>query len=1143
MADLILMVRQDRGSLIRVLIAQTQVAFNDNAAKLVLIGLIQMVLPPAQVPLVVGQLAALLVLPFILFAPTTGWLADRFPKRHVLFWTLILQTVLMVLMMMAIQWRLLPMAMAVFFLLAFQSCLFSPAKQGILKELVGSEGLGVAVGWMEMLTIVAILTGSFGGGFLFDSATGKMFADNPWDGAFAATAVLGLFSIVAILVFLRTPAQPARSSTPFRVGILWSHFKEISILWKQKGLRLAALGVAYFYSLGGVFYLILIQVGRESHRGGVGSTTESGLLLCVLGLGIIVGSLLAAGYSKKRIELGLIPVGGFGMAVVLALLGIVPSHHFSIPLFLFGLTGGLFIVPLNAYLQDNAAEDHRGRILASTNLLSNLGGVGAVGVQWFLAQKLRLSPNHQLLFLALPNLIVALYIVRLLPESLLRLVFGVTSRLVYSVKARGVENLPQGGGLLVCNHVSYVDTIVLQLACPRPIRFIAQEEFFHAPILGWVLKLFQTIPISAKKAKEGLQTAVDRVQAGELVCIFPEGELTRTGKLMGFKKGFELIAHKAGAPVIPVHLDSLWGSIFSFYGNRYFLKLPHKVPFRVTVSFGKPLASEEVSTMAVRQRILDLGEAAFHARKELDFTLGYAALLALSKKPWRTLMVDRTHGRHAYSRGFTLGVALALARRWRRSFQEKRVGIALPPGFGATVANLATVFAGKIPVNLNVTVGKDAAESSFKRAEIRTVISADAVQKRFTHFPWPERTLDVREEINQCGKISLGVCILFGWLLPHHLLARWMKIKRKGGDEEAVLLFTSGSSGEPKGVVLSNRNILANVAQVNATNLINRHDTVLACLPLFHSFGMTVTLWYPILEDSYFVSTPSPLDSKKIGEAVQQEKVTVLIGTPTFLRSYWRKLEKSAFASVRFAIAGAEKLPVDLVEAYCEKFGVLLLEGYGLTETTPVAAVNVPNPALGLGTSSEQIGWRVGSVGRLLPGITARIANPETREELPMDSTGMLELRGANIFQGYLKDEQRTNDVLKDGWFTTGDLGRFDSDGFLYIEGRLSRFSKIGGEMVPHGVVESKVVELFQLQSDGAPPVVVVGIPDEAKGEVLVMLTTTPLALEDVRRRLVEAGLANLWIPKNVLHVPEMPILSSGKVDLTRCQEIAMKEQ
>ncbi|MFH1067894.1 MAG: AMP-binding protein, partial [bacterium] len=637
-------------------------------------------------------------------------------------------------------------------------------------------------------------------------------------------------------------------------------------------------------------------------------------------------------------------------------------------------------------------------------------------------------------------------------------VFMAMGRLIWRVKARGAENLPQGGALLVCNHVSYIDAVILRLACPRPIRFMSQEEFFHTPVLGAVLRLFQTIPISSKKAREALQTAAERIQAGELVCIFPEGELTRTGKLMGFKKGFELIARQASAPVVPVHLDSLWGSIFSFYGNRYFLKLPRKLPFRVTVSFGKPLSPEDANAMTVRRQILDLGEAAFRARKELDFTLGYAALLALSKKPWRALLVDRTQGRQAYSRGFVFGISLALARRWRKRIPEKRVGIALPPGFGGTVANLAVVFAGKIPVNLNVIVGKDAAESSLQCAEIRTVASADAVKKRFPHFPWPENTLDIREEINQCGRFSIILCMILGCLLPHLLLARWMGVKRKNGDAEAVLLFTSGSSGEPKGVVLSHRNILANVAQINATNLIERKDAVLAGLPLFHSFGMTVTLWYPLLEGCSFVSTPSPLDAKKIGEAAREEKVAILIGTPTFLRSYWRKLDESAFSSVRFAIAGAEKLPTDLVEAYQKKFGVLLLEGYGLTETTPVAAVNVPNPVLGLGTSGPQIGWRVGSVGRLLPGMTARITHPETRAELPMDQTGMLELRGANVFQGYLKDEKRTNEVLKDGWFITGDLGRFDEDGFLYLEGRLSRFSKIGGEMVPHGVVESKII-------------------------------------------------------------------------------------
>jgi acyl-[acyl-carrier-protein]-phospholipid O-acyltransferase/long-chain-fatty-acid--[acyl-carrier-protein] ligase len=421
------------------------------------------------------------------------------------------------------------------------------------------------------------------------------------------------------------------------------------------------------------------------------------------------------------------------------------------------------------------------------------------------------------------------------------------------------------------------------------------------------------------------------------------------------------------------------------------------------------------------------------------------------------------------------------------------------------------------------------------------VLTADAVQKKIGNFPWPEHTLDLKQEILACGKPAILKWLVAAWLLPGKVIATLLGLPHVGDSEETGLLFTSGTAGEPKGVVLTHRNILANCAQISATGILPKEKSILGCLPIFHSFGFTATLWYPLLRGCQVVTIPSPLDTRKMAEAIEAEQVKVLIGAPTFLRPLLKKAERHELRSLHFAVSGAEKMPVDLHDAFKERFGVELLQGYGLTETTPVTNVNLPDPPRKGHAAEFQHGHRLGSVGRLLPGMTARIIDPDTEADLPLTATGMLWLRGPNVFGGYLNDEQKTRAALRDGWFVTGDLGRFDEDGFLYVEGRLSRFSKIGGEMVPHGTVEQKINEVYQIDQNEGPAIVVVGVPDSSKGEALVLLTSLDLNGDDLRERLFKAGLPNLWIPKIIRRVEKIPLLGSGKTDLKGCRQLAIE--
>jgi len=1134
-----MMEKRTRTSLACLVLAQAQIGFNDNAAKLMLMGLAPWVLSEGAAAKVISLVAALLVVPYVLVAPLVGWLADRYSKQRVLNCAMAAQAIVMLFVIWALYAHHLVVAIAGFGLLAMQACVVSPSKQGILKELVGSERLGMAVGWMEMSYISAVLVGGLVGAWFFDQGT--KISHDPWQGALWTAILLGVGSVVALGIFQGVQKTEPQSTEPFRLDLFWRHFAQVRELWAERPLRLAALGNAYFFSFGGLLYLTLVQFGQELREGREGAATATGLLLVALGGGVALGSLLAAGLCRRRIELGLVPIGGLGISLSLLPIGLSPEQSWMSVGGLIGLgvTAGLFTVPLNAFLQDRAGDNRRGRVIAAMNVLINLGGLFAVGLQYFLGQKLGLTAPEQFLLLIIPSAAVAFYVVWLLPESLLRLWILVITRCIYRVKAFGAEHVPQGGALLVSNHVTYVDTLVLQAACPRPIRFIAYESFRDTWWLGWVFRMFGVIPISPAHAKDAVRATAQRLKQGELVCIFPEGQLTRTGTLQPVRKGFELMARQGGAPVVPVWLDCLWGSIFSFADGRFFWKIPRKIPYPAIVTFGMPIPPDKVSAALARQALLDRGEEAFQQRPELRGNLGHACFRALARRPWREQIVDQVPSRRALSKGMLLAIATTLSRKWRRSISGWRVGVVLPPGIGGIVTNLGLVLCGKIPVNLNFTAGRAAIESCLRRAQIDTVITANALKTRFADFPWPEQTLDISTEIQSCGKKGILLWLVAIWCVPSAILSRLLGIPTAGDRAEAGLLFTSGSSGDPKGVVLTHRNILGNIAQVAATGILPQDQTLLACLPLFHSFGFTVTLWYPLLQGMRLVTVPSPLEVKRISEAIRDEKATVFIGTPTFLRPYLRKVEPECLKSLRWVVTGAEKLPPDLYQAFRAKFDVMMLEGYGLTETSPVASANMPDPPMPAGEEGDQVGQRFGSVGRLLPGMTARIVDPETGAEKSPLEVGMLWLKGPNIFGGYLGDEERSRQVLRGGWFITGDLARFDEDGFLFIEGRLSRFSKIGGEMVPHGTVEQKLIDLFKLDGSESQSLVVIGIPDESKGEALVLLTTVDLTAEAVRERLTAAGLPNLWIPKVIRKIEKMPMLASGKLDLKACEKMA----
>ncbi|AWI09922.1 AMP-binding protein [Ereboglobus luteus] len=713
-------------------------------------------------------------------------------------------------------------------------------------------------------------------------------------------------------------------------------------------------------------------------------------------------------------------------------------------------------------------------------------------------------------------------------------------RLMYRVKTRRPENVPERGGvILIANHLSFVDAIVLQLACPRPLRFLGYEGLKANVFFEKLFRWSGMIGFSPRDPVGSTRRVLRSLQDGEVLCIFGEGHISRIGELMRIKNGFEAIAKRAGVPVVPVAHDGLWGSVFSFSGDRWIFKSPRIMPTHVCVCFGRPMLPSEATAEKMRRELLDLGAEAFSARPVLRRHLGAEAARALVKHPSFIQVIDRTGDRAELSAAKLFAVAAALSRRLKKTVPEKRVGIVLPPGAGAYIANLAVSFANKIPVNLNFTAGKTTSEACMKLGEISTVISAPAMQERVPNFPWPAGTKDLKAEIMAISKVRILFWIVVAYIVPNQLVPRLLGLPRRGDNDECSLLFTSGTSGEPKGVVYTHRNILAQCWQISSIAVLPASARMLACLPLFHSFGYSITVWYMILRGCTTITVPSPLDTRRVVDSIRDEKATVIIGVPSFLRPILKRATHGELKSLELVVSGAEKMPMDLYDSFMNQFHIDIMEGFGLTETSPVTNVNQQHPPSISRFSVPQYGKRLGSVGRLLPGMSARILDPDTHEDLPLTSTGLLLFKGDNVFTGYLKDAAKTAEALRDGWFFTGDLARFDEDGFLFIEGRLSRFSKLAGEMVPHGTIEETIVKTFGFGEEEGYVVAVTGVPDEAKGEILVLLSTRDIELADLRQKLTDAGLPNLWVPRIILKVDQIPVLGSGKLDLKALKEAA----
>ena len=1093
---------------------------------------------------------AMILLPFIFLFSPAAFINDKFSRTKVIRLSALAAVGISALICLCYAIGEFYMAFALTLLLAAQSAVYSPAKYSIIKSIVGTEQLGMANGIIQALTIIAILFSSFAFSFFFESHyiasnDPNVVLQSVWGIGIALIAFSALEAYFAFKIpFFPQTAELSEEKFSAKQYVSLHYLKEnIRTLRQNKNIWLSVIGLSLFWGVSQV-----IVAAFPAHYKAIFHADNAIVIqaiLAVSGLGLILGSYVAGKMSHLHIELGIVPVGAVGIFISLFCLTLTDSNLFlTICSFAFGFFGGLFIVPLNATIQYFAPEAISGKIMAGNNFMQNVLMVAFLLLS-ILFVKLSLSTTNLLIFASLVCLVGSFYAMLQLPHLFTRLLLLPILKTGYRFHVNGLKNLPQSGGvLLLGNHISWIDWLVLQAASPRAIKFVMYRPIYNKWYLTWFLRIFKVIPIGGGASKESIQTIRSYLENGEVVALFPEGHISYNGQINEFQKGFEhVLEGLENITTVPFYLRGLWGSSFSRANSHYKILSKKRGKREVLVAFGKPI-NGFIDAVAMKQKVVELSFSAWEHFINEQAPLTHHWLESAKSDLFKECIAD-AQGTELNNVKFIAAV-LSFAKVLKTKLRGQRhVGVLLPSSAAGAIVNMALFVLGKVPVNLNYTLSAESMQKALAKAQIDTVLSSAKFLDKLTAKGFDFNAIladkllfaeDIAKGLNKTAKTHAFLTALFApqW---------WIKLRYFAAvklDDTATILFSSGSEGDPKGIELSHKNLLTNIKQVSELLNFRRDDVILNSLPIFHSFGLTVTTLLPLCEGVKMVSVADPTDGAAIGKMSAKHGVSILFGTSTFFRLYTRnkKLHPLMFQNVRIVIAGAEKLKTDVKDAFRLKFGLEIYEGYGTTETAPVAAVNVPN-ILEKDSLKELTFTKEGTVGLPLPGTIIKIVDPDTLNELKTGEDGLILIGGGQVMKGYLDDPEKTAEVIAelDGvrYYKTGDKGHIDEHGFVTIVDRYSRFAKIGGEMISLGAVEANLS-----QAIGEDAVfVATAVNDDKKGESVVLLVKSELTLSDIQQRIKALNIPPIMLPSEIFLVDEIPLLGSGKIDFKRAKLLA----
>jgi acyl-[acyl-carrier-protein]-phospholipid O-acyltransferase/long-chain-fatty-acid--[acyl-carrier-protein] ligase len=1127
-------------------------AFSDNFIRIAAITLITYYsdsLPELIKSILVTLILALFMLPFVLFSVLGGQLADKFDKSSlikVLKWgSFCVITPIGILGFYLHSYTLLLLAI---FCSGCSAALFGPVKYSILPDHLKKQHLIWANGMIEAATFMAILLGMLCGGAVLLHSKGDIYL-----------TVILLAAILlggAISSMFLPKVRVADGFVEMRLGI-WRDIKDnLTYARKNQDVFLGILGISWFWLVGGIMMSQLPNFTKDTLFSGNAVFT---LLIVLFSIGTGMGSVACNRLLKGQINTEYVPISMLGMTIFMftfwyastfflykpALLGVhdfLSSIHgvqVAFSVLMIGICGGVYIVPLYTLLQIEPKRSHRSRIMASNNLMNAIFMIAASIIATLLIA-IGVSVSTLILVVTITNFFTTVYIMRILPQRVLKSIAQTFFRLIYRVEVRGIENYYKAGDrvLIIANHTSFLDPPLLGAFLPQTLVFAIDTLHAQSWWIRPFLSYFRSFPVDPTNPM-ATKTLIEKLRDKQPVVIFPEGRITVTGSLMKIYEGPGLVADKAGATLLPIRIDGAQYTPFSRLKGKVKIRL---MP-QITITILEPKKIEIPNNVMGRQRRHLIGKKLYEIMSQMMFegseyhnTLFEAMLDARTQFGGKFQIIeDADHRKLTYNTLVTGSIALGKAITTQ--MPDKNIGVFLPNVAGTVVTFFGLQLFGRVPAMLNYSAGIKSILACCKAAQVRHIITARLFIEKGGFEQVIEGIIDSGIQVHYLEDIRAQI----GWfdrlkaimLTPfaHTFFIVLHKDQPPISKDPAVILFTSGSEGTPKGVVLSHSNIQANIKQGASCIDFAPHDIIFNALPIFHSFGLTGGLIMPIISGVRTFFYPSPLHYRIIPELVYGSNATIMYGTDTFLSGYAKHAHPYDFFSIRYIFAGAEKLREETRRIYMEKFGIRLMEAYGVTETAPGIAINTP------------MHYKSGSVGRLLPNIKAHLEPVEG-----IASGGKLVVSGPNVMIGYLKYDkpgvvQQPEYVIggktRKGWHDTGDIVDIDEDGYITILGRAKRFAKIAGEMISLAAIEEQVDALYPDFKSA-----VVSLPDERKGEVIVLFTESKeISREVLHAEFKKRGLSELYVPRSVVMLQELPVLATGKINYVALNEYAGSQQ